>query len=214
MASARQKQGSPRAAWDPPPAVPISSGQPWSPRSQQAFLSEHQPHLPFSPITTALDLIWLLAPLDEKGKDKARPRVLWIQRLPEPPGLRSSDREKNAQQPTRFSLPSVLPLSRGVGCWSPSKKTLSPQRTVTGSLPHPYSRFLPLRLLLFGSHWHLRLPDHLVLAEEEHVLGLLLHSLDVGLLRLPLPLLEFGDHDVRLHSLGFLLQCLSEGHLG
>lgn len=88
------------------------------------------------------------------------------------------------------------------------------QRTVRGPLTPPHSRFLPLRLLLFGSCLHLGLPGHLVLAEEEHVLGLLLHSLDIGPVRLPLPLLELGDSDVRLGSFCFLLQRLSEGCLG
>lgn len=78
----------------------------------------------------------------------------------------------------------------------------------------PHSRFLSLRLLLLGSHLHLRLPVGLVLAEEQHVLGLLFHAPDIGPVGLPLPLLEFGYGNVRFPSLCFLLQCLTEGCLG
>lgn len=76
------------------------------------------------------------------------------------------------------------------------------------------SRLFPLRFLLLGSCLHLWLPVDLVLAEEQHVLGLLLHALEVSPIGLPLPLPELGNHDIRLHSLCFLLQSVPEGHLG
>ena len=196
-----------------PHVVPISGRGgmvPWCsaspPERARGLVFSPPPYCNWPGGRPALDLIWLLGPLDafpEKGKDRARPSEFRGFRGSLHPKVKRLGCRENTHRLTSFSLLSALPI-------------LTPQETVVGPQPlaRPHSRFLPLRFLLLGSHLHLRLPGHLVLAEKKHMLGLLLHTPDVGPVRLPLPLLEFGDSNVRLHSFCFLLQCLSEGHLG
>ena len=83
----------------------------------------------------------------------------------------------------------MVPVS---ACWADVYKT---RKKVTGNI-------------------YLGLSVGLVLAEEQHMLGLLFHAPDIGPVGLPLPLLELGYGNVWFHPLCFLLQCLTEGRLG